>query len=130
MKKFIKENSESGQTLIALLIFMIVAISVMSTSIILISANSIAASKVEQSITAYNIAESGAENALLRLLRDPFYAGETITVDSGTAVTTVSGTSQKTIVSTGTSGQFIRKIQVIVDYNNNILTVTSWTEIF
>jgi hypothetical protein len=130
MKKFNTKNSESGQTLIALLIFMIVAISVMTTSVILISANSIAASKVEQSISAYNTAESGAENALLRLLRDPFYTGETITVDSGTAVTTVSGTTTKTITSTGTSGNFIRKIQVVVDYNNNIMTVTSWKEIF
>jgi len=120
---------QQGQTLITLLFFMIIAISVISTAVILLITNSRTTSKTEQGIKAYYVAESGAENAILRLLRNPNYAGETLVVGEGTATMTVTGTEPKTITSTGVVGNFTKKIQVVVGYTNNILTVSSWREV-
>jgi len=46
-------------------------------------------------------AESGAENALQRLLRDPGYTGESLTLPNGAATISVTGTMTKTITSVG-----------------------------
>ena len=88
-----------------------------------------ASSKFALGEDAYAIAESGAENAIIRLIRNPNYAGETLTVGNGSATITVSGSSTKTIVSEGVRGNFRRKVQVVGGYVNNIFTPTSWTEI-
>ena len=122
--------NQKGQALIILLFFVIVSIMVTSSAVILAFVNSQSAAKVQVGANAFSIAESGAENAAVRLLRDPSYSGETVSLNGGTAVSTVSTAgSTKTIVSTGTSGNFIRKIQVIADYTNNIFTISSWKEI-
>ncbi len=118
--------NQKGTALITLLFFMTIFVSVI-TAIVLIVLNTISAgSNLEQGTLAYYAAETGAENALLRLLRDPNYTGETMTVDQGTVVIDV---SSGVITSTATVGNSIRKIQVQTVYNNNVLTTTSWTEI-
>ena len=83
--------------------------------------------RVEMGTDILLAAESGAENALMRLLRNPNYSGETFTVDQATVTITVNGSS---IVSSATDGKFTRKIQVDTVYTNNILAVSSWREIF
>jgi len=130
-------RSQAGQTLVTLLVFTIVAITITSAAVVIILTNSIGTSKFEQGTNAYYVAESGAENGLLRLLRDPTYCGETLPVDSGTATIGVidggggcNGTSPITITSTGNMGNFSRKVRVIATFVNNILTVTSWKEVF
>ena len=122
-------TSEKGQTLITLLIFVVVATIITSAAIVMLVVNITATSKYQQGISAYYIAESGAENALLRLLRDPGYTGETMTVGTGTAAITVNGDSEKTITSEGRIGNFERILQVQTNFSNNILTVVSWKEI-
>ena len=119
-----------GQSLVILLVFIAIAITVTSAAVVMMIVGSTAASKYEQGQTAYATAESGAENALLRLLRDPNYAGETLTIGSDTATITVTGTNPKTVTSTGVSGGFTRQVQVVAGYTNGILTVTSWSEVF
>ena len=119
---------KSGQTLITLLVFMVVSIVITSAAVAMTVSNSLRASKFEQGLITLHIAESGAENALLRLLRNPSYTGETLTVGTGTAVITVTGTPTK-IVSEGINGRFRRKIEVGVD-TSTVLTVTSWKEIY
>lgn len=119
-----------GQSLVILLVFMAIAVTVTSAAVVMMIVGSTAASKYEQGQTAYATAESGAENALLRLLRDPNYGGETLTIGSATATITVTGTDPKTITSTGVSGEFSRQIRVVIGYNSGILTVTSWNEVF
>lgn len=122
-------NSERGQALVTLLIFMVVALIVTSAAIIIIFLNSLSSSKVIVGELAYYTAESGIENAILRLLRNPSYAGETLAVDQGTATITVTGTEPKTITSIGKLGNFTRTLQVQVGYTNNVLTISSWGEI-
>ncbi len=112
-----------------LLVLMTTGIIITSAAVILIIVNSQASSKFSLGEDAYAIAESGAENAILRLIRNPSYAGETLTVGNGSATITVTGSSTKTIVSEGVRGNFRRKVQVVGGYVNNIFTPTSWTEI-
>lgn len=121
---------QSGQALVTLLFFMIIAITITSSAVVVIILNSQSASKVARTQEAFAAAESGAENALLRLLRDPNYSGEIMPVNTSTATITVSGTSPITITSVGKSGEFLRTIQAQAEYANNILTVNSWKEIF
>jgi len=128
--KFLILNSQGGQAIIMLLFFVIVSIILTSGAVIVSFVNLQSTSKQEQGTLAYSIAESGAENALLRLLRDPSYNSETVAIDTGTAAITVATSGNtRTVVSTGTAGNFKRKIQVVVDYTNNVLTILSWKEI-
>jgi hypothetical protein len=130
MKNLFKIESKRGETLITLLVFMVVAITVTTTATLVILANSLNASNLEVGLIAENIAESGIENALLRLLRDPSYTGETLTVGQGTATVVVTGTNPVVITSTGKLNNVVRKIQVTAGNNSGILAVTPpWQEV-
>jgi hypothetical protein len=122
-------NNNTGQAMITLLFYMIIAITITSAAVVVTFANSLATSKLEVGSLAYNIAESGAENALIRLLRNPSYSGETLNLSGGTAKITVTGVSPKMINSQGTYGNFIRTIEVQTTILNDVLNVVSWKEI-
>ena len=122
-------QNQNGQTLIILLTYMIIAIIITTASIALVINSSKGTDKVYQGANSLDIAESGAETAMIKLLRDPDYTGETLTVGNGQAVITITGSNAKTILSRGTLNNFTRTIQVIVDTSNNTLTATSWKEI-
>lgn len=119
-------KSYKGQALISLLMFVLVAVTVITSTITTVISNTKAASEGQQAVDAYYVAEAGAENALMRLLRDPSYTGETLPVGNNNATVTVSGS---TITSIGQVNNLTRKIQVITSYNNNQMIVTSWKEI-
>lgn len=123
-------HTQSGQTLVALLAFMAIAISVTSAATMVTIASIQATSKYTQGQEALSMAETAAENAIIRLIRDPSYSGsETITLPNGTArIVSITGSSPKTIVAEGISGNFRRRVQVVVTQANNITTVTSWSE--
>lgn len=126
-------KKSSGQALVLLLVFASIAITITSAAVIMIAVNSATTTKADIGNTTLDVAESGTENALLRLLRDPNYGGETIRdlpVTGGVIDITVSpGNFPKTITSIGTYNNFKRTIQVAVGYNNNQYTVNSWKEI-
>lgn len=124
-----KFQNQKGQTLIILLTYMIIAIIVTTASIALVINSSKGTDKIYQGANSLDIAESGAETAMIKLLRNPNYGGETLFVGNGQAVITITGSNPKTILSKGTLNNFTRTIQVIVDTSNNTLTVTSWKEI-
>lgn len=130
MKQKINKINKA-QILITLLIFMSVGIMITSAAVVLIITNSLGTTKMQEGNLAYSITESGVENALIRLLRNPNYNGETMTVGEGTTTISVepSGGNQKIITSSGRLRNFLRKIQVIIDYTNNTLTILSWKEI-
>ena len=119
-------NLQSGQAVVALLFFMTISIAIITAIVIIVINNATAVSSLEQGTDAYYTAESGAENALLRLLRDPSYSGETLAVGQGTVVIQV---KNGIATSTATVANSIRKIQVDTVYNNNVASVTSWKEI-
>ncbi len=130
--KYQKHLKQKGQALITLLVFMVMAVTITSAAVVTIVVNTQGSLKVQEGTTVLNAAESGAENALLRLLRDPNYAGETLSVGDSIVVITVAGTTTKTITSVATTADinFKRTVQVVAGYTNNILTVSSWQEVF
>lgn len=124
-------TAQKGQALITLLFFVIIGITVTSAAIIIIGVNSISGTKMQEGLVAYQIAESGAENGMLRVLRDPSYTGEDMTMEQGTAHVTVSSSGGVyTILSTGQVGNFTRKVQITASYVNDLLTVTSRQEVY
>lgn len=124
---FIIYHSRRGQTLVFLLAFMAIAIAITSAAVIVTATNAQNSVKFDAGNSALDVATSGAENGLMRLLRDPNYGGETLTVGSGTAyITVVSGV----ITSRGVVNNFSRTVVVTTSYNNNVRTITSWKEKF
>jgi hypothetical protein len=130
MRKIIKIK-EKGQALITLLFFVVISLTITSAAIIIIVVNSVSADKLEEGMIAYYAAESGIENALLRLLRDPDYVGETLTIDGATAEVTVTNTSAdtKTVVSVGQNGNFKRTVQAQMIYSNGYYSFSNWKEL-
>lgn len=120
---------KQGQTLVLLLIFMAMAITITSAAAAVIIVNSQMGSKWEQGEMALVVAESGAENALMRLLRNPSYPGETLTVGTGTATIVVTGVNP-TVDVLGTVGNFSRRVRVNVTYSGGTMTVGSWREVW
>lgn len=129
MKLKLKIKSMSGQALTSVLILLTVGMSVISVSSGLINSSLLTTSKLFESNQAYLIAESGVEVALLQILRTPDYNGEVISFEIGTANITVTSTSPFTFVSKGILNNSQRSIQVIINYQNGIMTVQSWKEI-
>ena len=123
-------NSSMGQALISLLFFMIIAITITSAAIIMIFTNSLSASAAQQGDVSYAAAENGIENALLRLLRDPTYKGETLPSNGGNATVQIVGNDPYTITSDGYVNSYKRTIQVVASYTTGQLTISSWKEIF
>lgn len=143
-------KNREGQVLTMLLIFVVIAMTITASAVAVMVTNSLGASKFQQGVDALAIAESGVENALLRLLRDPNYTGTgycsgngctpepVLQVDSGSTTTTVvandgvtcPSTATLIITTTGTAGNFVRKIRACAIYVTNTLTVNSWSEIF
>ena len=117
-----------GQTLVMLLIYIVIAIIITTSAVAIVIVNSKGTDKLYQGTTAFDVAESGAETAMIKLLRDPAYTGESLTLNGGTATITITGTNPKTVTSKGTLGNFTRTVQATVDTSNNVLTVTSWKE--
>lgn len=122
------KSNKLGQAMIMLISFVAIAVTVITSGLINMLINTTAATRTQVGDTAYSVAESGVENALIRLLRDSSYVGETLTVGTGNAVVTVTGSNPKTIISTGTYGAFKRKITVVASDSAGILSVTSWKE--
>lgn len=125
-----KNISHSGQALVTLLLFIIISVTLTTAAIIVIVVNTKSVTQIDQANFSRSIAESGIENALLRILRNPSYTGETMMVNGGTASVQVtsSGTTY-TITSVGTIGFFVHTIQVTASVTNDALTVISWKEI-
>jgi hypothetical protein len=113
-----------------LLVFSAVALSLTGALAVATLVNMQGASSYHTGEEALLIAESGASNAMLRLLRDPTYTGETVAIAPGTVTISVSGTNPKTIIAEGTVGTLRRRVQVVVGVAaNNVITLTSWSHI-
>ena len=122
---------KKSQTLVSLLIIIAISIIIITTVLGLMMSNLINTSSVEQSTELKLAAESGMENGLLRLLRDPSYSGETLTsaINGYTTTITVSGDSvNKTLISTASSLTFQKKILVKITYNNNQMVINLWQD--
>lgn len=120
---------QKGQALVTLLVFMVVGVIITSAATIIILVNALSSGRIERGEEAYYASETGIENGILRLLRDPNYSGETLTVEGGTVVIQVTQGNPVILTATAILNNIMRKIQVQMIYNDNMLTVSSWKEI-
>lgn len=124
-----KKQFKKGQALVSLLAFIAMAsvITTAAVSVAIITARS--GDDFSQGNKALSVAQSGIENAILRLLRNDTYSGETMNIDSDSVTINVSGAGVKTITSSAVVGNFKRAVEVVGSYSNNTFTVTTWKEI-
>jgi hypothetical protein len=121
---------KKGQAMITMVFMMVIGVIVTTGAAYALLGNIGATTQQELGQLAYSTAESGLENGLLRFIRDPSYAGETITVDAGRIATiTVSSGTPATITAVGTVGSVVRRVQATVQYINGVFTILTWDEI-
>lgn len=120
---------QKGQTLVLLLVFVMVTIAITTAATFIIATNSKSATNITLGLTTRQMAEAGVEKALLAILRDPTYKGETFNLDSGTVTASVSGTTTLTINSTAVNGNYTKRVEVRATYSNNVLTPDSWKDL-
>ena len=125
MKKY-----QKGQSLVLLLFFVLMAMTFAITAILTLVINSGSTTAFESGIEVRQLADSGAESALLKLIRDPFYTGESYAVEGVDIAVTVAGSSTKTITITASRGDIQRTVEVLANYTDNVLRVASWKEEF
>lgn len=125
-KRKIKQIHQSGQTLVTLLVFTVVAIAVTTTAVSVMINTMRSTSLTETRVLLTQAAESGVENAILRLLRDPDYAGEQLSVGETVVTITVTGTDTKLITATATFLDYIHTVSATLSYVNNSLEVSNW----
>ncbi len=123
-------NQNTGQALVTLLFFTMIGLAIATAAIIVTLSSTIASSKFQSGTLTFSESESGAENAYLKLLRNPYYTGETMTINGATVTATVSGSTNITITSQAVSGTFSRTIQVKLQYTNGKYVIQSWKEAF
>ncbi len=116
--------------MILLIFFVMTAVAITIAAIFMIIITSGSVADMQNGIEVGQLADSGAENALLKLERDPLYSGEVYTLGGATITIVVTGDTTKTIDSTVVMGDFTRKVEVLANFNNNVLSVTSWKEQF
>lgn len=116
----------SGQALVILLAFMATAMTLTVAATIVTLVNTRTTSTFVLGQDALSLAESGADNAMLRLLREPSYAGETMNMNGGTVTITVSGSTTRTITARASVGGAIRTVEVTAASSDDALTITSW----
>jgi hypothetical protein len=123
-------SKNSGFASVALIIFTVIATTIITAASYALINSSSANTQAEQSTIAMNIAESGIENGLVRFSRDIGYTGETLLFSGGRAI--ITKPDDFTLQSRGIYGDFVRTIQVkITDYvNTNNLTINSWQEVY
>ncbi len=132
MTKFSNKNksAQSGLALIMLTVFVSIGL-VIATMATALAINSFTGSSLlDRSFNTIRAAESGADEALLRLVRDPSYAGGTLTVDAATVTITVTGSSPKTIDIVSDDNFFVRKLRLITTETNGITALQSWSEVY
>ena len=125
------KTRQKGQALVMLLVFIAVAVIIVSAPVVLMVVANTSATRFDRGQITLDAAESGVENALMSLLRNPNYAGETMPIGEANVVITVpSGNFPKTFTSKAVVNQTVRTVQVKVGYSNNILSVIFWKEIY
>jgi len=117
---------QKGQIFITMLFFVIIGVTIILAETIVLFTNILSASTTEQGTNAYYVAESGIEEALLRLNRNPGYPGGVLTVGLGSAVIQV---GNGIITAAGTYSNTIKKIQVQTVNSNGALKIVSWKEV-
>jgi len=117
---------EKGTALISLIMTSAISLVVLTGAVLVVVIQSRSSLAVRQNTQGQALADFGVENAAIRLLRDPNYAGESLNIDSNTVTISVAASK---INSSAKVGQIIKMVESGFQYNNNILTIFSWQSV-
>ncbi len=127
----IKAKNKQGIALIALLFFVLIAMIYISAAVVIMAVNSQATTTTQEGLSASRIAEGALEDTLLRLLRDPDYAGGTFNLDGGNVTVSIVGDGLKDVtVSVIKDERYYRKFVAQVQFMETEMTIISWKEAF
>ena len=122
---------QKGQVLVSILIIIAVAVLATGTAVVASSLSKTTGVATTSDKLLYAV-ESGADEALIKLLRNPTtYSSESISINGTLVQITISRPSATNIVilSSASQDNLIRKVEVSSEFVNNILTITSWREV-
>ena len=118
-----------GQAILPLLI-LIVIIMTLGVSAIELAIHGLIVDRYSQDwLTSYYTVGAAMENALLRILRNPDYPGESLQINNASCTIQISGTTTKVINAVCDDGQQIRKLEAQISYNQGMMTVSSMKEV-
>lgn len=120
---------QKGQTMIMLIFFVLMALSITIAAIFIMTVTSSSTTDEQIGIETKELADSAGENAVLKLERDPTYTGEVYTVGAANITISVTGGATKIATASATENSFTRKVEIHMNYTNNVLSVSSWKEI-
>lgn len=124
-----KHNTQKGSALLAIIVISAIVTTIFTAASSSLLGQLIQSNTSTNSAKSYLLAESGVEDAILNLLRNPNYAGGTLTLDSNDITIVVTGTNPKTIAVTVEFNNTKRTLAVTALYSENNLQITSWREI-
>jgi len=123
-------NHQSGSILTALIVFVAIGLLITTSATVLLADQMLLGERDARSASLLYTAESGAENAILRLLRDPSYTGETLLTPDGQAVEiTVQTGPPIVITSRAETAGLSRAVQIELTRQSGVLEVLSWQQI-
>lgn len=131
IKKITVKKSSRGGYIGILLAVIVLVLSIITTAAVAISVSSLRdTTMLARGQEVYALAESGIDNAVLRILRNPSYTGETnLSIGDGNVTITVTGNNPYTIESTALLSGTTRRIRATLGSVAGVLTLTSWEEI-
>ena len=131
-KKCYNTQQKGFITLLSVLVVGAVGIAITLSLILLGLGSSRTSFAIEQSNQAKALANACAEEALQQIRDSTSFTGSgTLTLGQGTCTYTVTsqGAQNRTITSSGTVGTVVRKVTIIINNINPLITPTSWQEV-
>lgn len=124
-------KSARGGYIGILLAVIVLVLSIITTAAVALSVSSLRdTTMLARGQEAYALAESGIDNAVLRILRNPSYTGEAnLSIGAGSVTIVVTGSNPYTIESTALLNGSTRRIRATLGSVAGALTLTSWEEI-
>lgn len=123
------KRSANGFSLIAVLVVCMFSIFVITTAVALILSASQSVTDKVVSESAVSLAESAAEDAILKLLRNPQYAGGGFTLEDGQAVVSITNQPDSPVVAVvATRAGVRRKLTIHLQRVDGSLEIQSWKE--
>lgn len=123
-------HHQSGSILTALIVFVAIGLLITTSATVLLADQMLLGEKDARSASLIYTAESGAENAILRLLRDPSYTGEQLLTSDGLIIDIAVQSGPPIVVTSRVeASNLTRSVQVELTRLNGVLEVQSWQQI-
>lgn len=122
---------KDGQALIGVLAVIAISTVLVSSLMVnsLISAHS--SLKLRQSNAVMGNADSYIQDAIIKIIRDPNYIGETLTLNGSRVIIEVTGENPKNILvkSINSQGDILRRLSLQLSFSNDgAISVNNWVE--